>query len=95
MKIENFFSELKRRNVYKIAVAYLVACWALARFSQLLPMFDVPIWVGAPRRAALILGFPVALIFSWAFEITSEGIKLRIRSSSLTNRSRARPDARS
>ena len=72
----NFFSELKRRNVYKVAVAYLVASWALAQgLSQLLPIFDIPIWVVRLVVLLLIIGFPVAIVLSWAFEITPEGIK--------------------
>src|ERR1044071_3496012 len=76
MNPNNFFAELKRRNVYKVAVAYLVASWALAQgLSQLLPIFDIPIWVVRLVVLLLILGFPVALVLSWAFEITPEGIK--------------------
>ena len=76
MSDRNFFSELKRRNVYKVAVAYLVASWALAQgLSQLLPIFDIPIWVVRLVVLLLIIGFPVAIVLSWAFEITPEGIK--------------------
>ena len=76
MSDRNFFSELKRRNVYKVAVAYLVASWALAQgLSQLLPIFDIPIWVVRLVVLLLVIGFPVAIVLSWAFEITPEGIK--------------------
>src|SRR4051812_36012544 len=72
----SFFAELKRRNVYKVAVAYLVAAWALAQgFAQVLPVFDIPNWAVRLLVVLLILGFPVALVLSWAFEITPEGIK--------------------
>jgi TolB-like protein/Tfp pilus assembly protein PilF len=76
VNIRNFFSELKRRNVYKIAVAYAVAAWLLIQIAtQVFPFFEIPNW--AVRLVVLILigGFPVALVFSWAFEITPEGIK--------------------
>ena len=72
----NFFGELKRRNVYKVAVAYIVAGWALSQgIAQVFPVFDVPNWVVRLIVALLIIGFPIALIFAWAFEITPEGVK--------------------
>jgi TolB-like protein/Tfp pilus assembly protein PilF len=72
----NFFAELRRRNVYKVAVAYIVAGWALSQgIAQVFPVFDVPNWVVRLIVALLIIGFPIALIFAWAFEITSEGLK--------------------
>ena len=72
----NIFAELKRRNVYKVAVAYIVAGWALAQgIAQVLPVFDVPISVIRLIVFLIIIGFPFALIFAWAFEITPEGVK--------------------
>ena len=76
MRLTNFFSELKRRNVYKVAVAYAVASWLLIQIAtQVFPFFEIPNW--AVRLVVLlsIAGLPVALVFSWAFEITPEGIK--------------------
>jgi TolB-like protein/Tfp pilus assembly protein PilF len=76
MASRNFFAELKRRNVYKVAVAYAVVSWLLIQVAtQVFPFFDVPNWAVRLLVLLLILGFPVALIFSWAFEITPEGIK--------------------
>ena len=76
MKIDNFFSELKRRNVYKVAVAYAVVAWLLIQVAtQVFPFFDIPNWAVRLVVLLLALGFPVALILSWAFEITPEGIK--------------------
>ncbi|HWH90468.1 MAG TPA: hypothetical protein VNV64_01605, partial [Candidatus Binatia bacterium] len=76
MKSGNFFGELKRRNVYKVAVAYIVAGWALAQgIAQVFPVFDVPNWAIRLIVLLIIIGFPVALVLSWAFEITPEGIK--------------------
>jgi len=76
MKIDNFFAELKRRNVYKVAVAYIVAGWALSQgIAQVFPVFDVPNWAIRAIVLLIILGFPVAMIFAWFFEFTPEGIK--------------------
>ena len=76
MKIDNFFAELKRRNVYKVAVAYAVVGWLLIQAASILfPTFEAPPWVMKVFVAILMLGFPIALVFSWAFEITPEGIK--------------------
>ncbi len=72
----NLFAELRRRNVYKVAVAYAVGGWALAQgIAQVFPIFDVPNWIIRLIVLFIILGFPFALIFAWAFEITPEGIK--------------------
>jgi TolB-like protein/Tfp pilus assembly protein PilF len=77
MKMDNFFSELKRRNVYKVAVAYAVVAWLLIQAASIFfPAFDAPPWVMRIFIIVIIFGFPVALILSWAFEITPEGIKL-------------------
>jgi serine/threonine-protein kinase len=77
VNLPNFFSELKRRNVYKVAVAYAVVAWLLIQAASILfPAFDAPPWVMKIFIIVIIFGFPVALIFSWAFEITPEGIKL-------------------
>src|SRR5438309_2238132 len=72
----NFFSELKRRNVYKVAVAYIVAGWALSQgIAQVFPVFDIPNWAIRMIVLLIILGLPVALVLAWAFEITPQGIK--------------------
>ena len=73
---KTFFGELKRRNVYKVAVAYLVAGWALAQgLAQVLPVFSVPNWVIQLVVVIIILGLPIALGLAWAFELTPQGIK--------------------
>ena len=70
-----FFAELKRRNVYKVAVAYAVIAWLLVQIAtQVFPFFEIPNWAVRLVVLVLIAGFPVALVFSWAFEITPEGI---------------------
>jgi TolB-like protein/Flp pilus assembly protein TadD len=77
VKSGNFFVELKRRNVYKVAVAYLVVAWLIAQAaSLLLATFEAPPWAMKAFVVVVALGFPIALILSWAFEITPEGIKL-------------------
>src|SRR6266853_6752390 len=76
MNPKTFFGELKRRNVYKVAVAYIVAGWALAQgIAQVFPVFDVPNWIVRLIVVLIIIGFPIALIFAWVFEITPEGVK--------------------
>ena len=76
MNSRNFFAELKRRNVYKVAVAYIVAGWALAQgLAQVLPVFSIPNWVIQLVVVLIVLGLPVALGLAWAFELTPEGIK--------------------
>jgi len=77
VNFKSFFAELKRRNVYKVAVAYAVVAWLLIQAASiLLPTFEAPPWVMKVLVLVMVLGFPAALIFSWAFEITPEGIKL-------------------
>src|ERR1044071_4707228 len=76
MKIDNFFAELKRRNVYKVAVAYAVVAWLLIQVAtQVFPFFDLPNWSVQMVVLVMVIGFPIALVLSWAFEITPEGIK--------------------
>jgi len=76
MSERNFFSELKRRNVYKVAVAYAVVAWLLIQAASILfPTYEAPAWVMKVFVAIVALGFPVALVIAWAFEMTPEGIK--------------------
>jgi adenylate cyclase len=76
MNFGNFFSELKRRNVYKVAIAYAVIAWLLIQAASILfPTFEAPGWVMKVVVSVIFLGFPVALILAWAFELTPEGIK--------------------
>jgi TolB-like protein/Flp pilus assembly protein TadD len=73
---KNFFAELKRRNVYKVAIAYAVVAWLLMQIaSQIFPFFEIPNWAVRLVVLLLIIGFPIALILAWAFELTPEGIK--------------------
>jgi TolB-like protein/Tfp pilus assembly protein PilF len=76
VKIDNFFSELKRRNVYKVAVAYAIVGWLLVQIAtQVFPFLEIPNWVVRLVIALVVIGFPIALVIAWAFEATPEGIK--------------------
>jgi TolB-like protein/cytochrome c-type biogenesis protein CcmH/NrfG len=72
----SFFSELKRRNVYKVAVAYAVVGWLIAQIAtQIFPFLEIPNWAIRLVILLIVIGFPIALIIAWAFELTPEGIK--------------------
>jgi len=72
----NFFGELRRRNVYKVAVAYAIVGWLLIQIAtQVFPFLEIPNWVVRLVIALVAIGFPIALIIAWAFELTPEGIK--------------------
>src|SRR3954469_15295456 len=72
----SFFAELKRRNVYKVAVAYAVVGWLLVQIAtQVFPFFEIPNWAVRWVVLAIIVGFPIALVIAWAFELTPEGLK--------------------
>src|SRR5437588_3145145 len=76
MELATFFTELKRRKVYRVAVAYAIVAWLLIQAASILfPTFEAPPWVMKVFVTAVILGFPVALILAWAFDLTPEGIK--------------------
>jgi hypothetical protein len=72
---KEFFGEVKGRNVYKVAVAYVVVGWLLIQIAtQVFPFFGIPNWT-VRLVVVLAIGFPIALIIAWAFELTPEGIK--------------------
>lgn len=74
--MSNFFAELKRRHVYKVAVAYAVVAWLLVQAASIiLPTFEAPSWVMKAFVVFLALGFILAVFISWAFEMTPEGMK--------------------
>src|SRR5438094_9007217 len=73
----DLFAELKRRNVCKVGIAYAVVAWLLMQVaSQIFPIFEIPNWAVRLVVLLLVIGFPIALILAWAFELTPEGIKL-------------------
>jgi TolB-like protein len=72
----SFFAELKRRNVYKVAIAYAVVGWLLIQVAtQVFPFFEIPNWAVRLVVLAIVAGFPIALVIAWAFELTPEGLK--------------------
>ena len=72
----NLFTELKRRNVVRVGIAYIVLGWVALQVGDILfDMFEAPAWVGKTFAALLLLGFPFACLFAWAFELTPEGVK--------------------
>jgi TolB-like protein/Tfp pilus assembly protein PilF len=76
MNSAHFFSELKRRNVYKVAVAYAVVGWLLVQVAtQVFPFFEIPNWAVRLIVLVIAIGFPIALVVAWAFELTPEGLK--------------------
>ena len=76
MNVRNFFAEMKRRNVYKVAIAYAVVAWLLIQVAtQVFPFFEIPNWAVRLVVLLIVIGFPVALAIAWAFELTTEGLK--------------------
>src|SRR5437867_860311 len=76
MNPKGFFGELKRRNVYKVAVTYAVVGWLIAQIAtQIFPFLEIPNWIVRLVIVLIAIGFPVALVIAWAFEATPEGIK--------------------
>ena len=93
---ESFFGELKRRNVFRVAIAFGIASWLILQIVDvILPMLNLPEWVGKLILLLLIVTFPIALILAWAFEMTPEGVKLEKnvdRSQSITPQTGRRLD---
>ena len=93
---ESFFGELKRRNVFRVAIAFGIASWLILQIVDvILPMLKLPEWVGKLILLLLIVTFPIALILAWAFEMTPEGVKLEKnvdRSQSITPQTGRRLD---
>jgi len=74
--VGNLFNELKRRNVVRVGFAYIVLGWVALQVGDILfDMFETPAWVGKTLAVLLLLGFPFACLFAWAFEMTPEGVK--------------------
>jgi TolB-like protein/predicted Zn-dependent protease len=90
MDPKNFFAELKRRNVYKVAVAYAIVGWLLIQVAaSTFPILEIPTWATRLVIVLVLLGFPLALILAWAFELTPEGIRhagVSARDESVTRR---------
>ncbi|HME88325.1 MAG TPA: hypothetical protein VKE30_03855 [Chthoniobacterales bacterium] len=87
--MNGFLEELKRRKVYRVAIAYIVAGWALAQgLAQVLPVFDISNSVIRPVIVLLLIGFPVALVLAWVFDVTPQGIQATPMAPSATHRRR-------
>jgi len=87
--MSGFFEELKRRKVYRVAIAYIVAGWALAQgLSQVLPVFDIPTSGIRVLIVLLLIGFPVALVLAWVFDVTPQGIRATPKAPPGTHRRR-------
>jgi len=72
----NFWGELKRRNVFKVAATYAIVSWIALQVADIVfPALNVPPWVLSLLTVLLLIGFPIALLLSWAFELTPDGIK--------------------
>jgi hypothetical protein len=72
----SFFAELKRRNVFKVAAAYIIVSWLIMQGGEVMaPALNLQGWVNSMLAFFLILGFPLAMVFAWAFEMTPDGIK--------------------
>ena len=75
----SFFGELRRRNVVKVAVAYAIVGWLLIEVSSVMgPALNLPGWATSLVAFFIILGFPLALILSWAYELTPDGMRLSL-----------------
>ena len=73
--MSNFFKELKRRKVYRTAVAYAAVSFAIMQIVEIIfPMFEIPLWMGRFVIIVIVLGFPIALVLSWMFDKTADGI---------------------
>jgi adenylate cyclase len=71
MNPPNFFAELKRRNVYKVAIAYAVVAWLLLQIAtQVFPFLEIPNWAIRLVIMLIVIGFPIALVIAWAFELS-------------------------
>ena len=74
--MSGLYSELKRRNVFRVAFAYALVGWVLLQIADVFfPALSLPEWTIRLVAGLLIIGFPLALLFAWAFELTPEGLK--------------------
>src|SRR3954467_6751459 len=76
MNFTAFVGELRRRNIYRVAAAYAVVAWLIIQIATAtFPVLEIPSWCVRLVVVLLVLGFPVAMVLAWAFEVTPEGIK--------------------
>jgi adenylate cyclase len=82
MNLQNFFAELKRRKVFKVGAAYLIVAWLAVQAASIgFPAFDAPPWALRIFILIALLGFPIAVVMAWVFDVTSEGVKVDARPS--------------
>src|SRR5947207_12738993 len=82
MKLSSFFAELKRRKVFKVGAAYLIVAWLAVQAASIgFPAFDAPPWALRIFILIALLGFPIAVVMAWVFDITREGVKLDVGAS--------------
>ena len=76
MDLKSFFSELKRRNIYRVAVVYGITGWVIVQIASIAAdAFSAPSWVMKMIITLILLGFPIAMVLTWAFEVTPEGVQ--------------------
>lgn len=76
MRFQEFFNELRRRNVIRVAGVYAITAWLLIQIiATVFPILQLPEWSVTLLTVIILIGFPLCIIFAWAFEITPEGIK--------------------
>jgi len=81
MNLSSFFSELKTRKVFKVGAAYLIVAWLAVQAASIgFPAFDAPPWALRIFILIALLGFPIAVVMAWVFDITREGVKARFPS---------------
>src|SRR5512134_1662068 len=74
--MKSFLGELKRRNVVRVAILYAVVGWLVVQVATtIVPLLGIPVWGGSLVLLLVLLGFPIALVFAWAYELTPDGIK--------------------
>ena len=75
----SFIQELKRRNVFRVAIAYVIMAWLVMQVGDtMVPALHLPAWAASLLAFFLILGFPIAMFFAWAFELTPDGLNIRV-----------------
>src|SRR6059036_2297749 len=91
MDSQQFFAEVKRRNVYKVAVAYAIVGWLVVQIAtQVFPFLEIPNWAIRLIILLVAIGFPIALVIAWAFESTPEGIKRTVVADTAREHSRGK-----
>lgn len=76
MDLKSFFNELKRRNIYRVSVVYAITAWVLVQVASIATeTFGAPPWIMKMIITLILLGFPVAMVLTWTFEVTLKGVQ--------------------